>query len=68
MHAPASVRFGTAEQIQAQRQSILDRAHAAYPERFARRPRAPKLPEVAWIKQPVDQPQPSNRHQLSQLT
>jgi putative transposase len=57
MHTPASVHFGTAEQIQAQRQATLDRAHAAYPERFARRPRAPKLPEAAWINQPVDQPQ-----------
>jgi transposase InsO family protein len=58
MHTPASVHFGTAEQIQAQRQATLDRAHAAHPHRFARRPRAPKLPEVAWINQPTDQPQP----------
>lgn len=57
MHTPASVHFGTAEQIQAQRQATLDRAHAIHPERFARRPRAPKLPEVAWINQPADQPQ-----------
>jgi transposase InsO family protein len=57
MHTPASVHFGTAEQIQAQRQATLDRAHAAYPHRFTRRPRAPKLPEVAWINQPADQAQ-----------
>lgn len=59
MHTPASVHFGTAEQIRTQRQTTLDRAHAAYPKRFARRPRAPKLPEVAWINQPADQSQPT---------
>ncbi|MBO0856071.1 MAG: transposase, partial [Nocardia sp.] len=37
MHTPASVHFGTAEQIRAQRQAALDRAHAAHPHRFARR-------------------------------
>jgi transposase InsO family protein len=58
MHTPASVHFGTAEQIRTQRQVTLDRAYAAHPERFARRPRPPVLPEVAWINQPVDQPQP----------
>jgi transposase InsO family protein len=58
-HTPASVHFGTAEQIQTQRQATLDRARAAHPERFARRPRAPRLPEVVWINQPADQPQPT---------
>jgi putative transposase len=58
MHTPASVHFGTAEQVRTQRQVTLDRAYAAHPERFARRPRPPVLPEVAWINQPVDQPQP----------
>jgi putative transposase len=58
MHTPASVHFGTAEQIRAQRQLTLDRAHAAHPHRFARRPRPPQLPEAAWINQPTEQPQP----------
>jgi transposase InsO family protein/predicted DNA-binding transcriptional regulator AlpA len=58
MHTPASVHFGTAEQIRTQRQVTLDRAYAEHPERFARRPRPPVLPEVAWINQPADQPQP----------
>lgn len=58
-HTPASVHFGTAEQIQTQRQATLDRAHAAYPHRFARRPRAPRLSEVVWINRPADQPQPT---------
>jgi putative transposase len=59
MHTPASVHFGTADQIRDQRQATLDRAYARYPERFARRPRPPALPDVAWINQPVEQPQPT---------
>jgi putative transposase len=58
MHTPVSVHFGTAEQIRTQRQVTLDQAYAAHPERFTRRPWPPVLPEVAWINQPVDQPQP----------
>jgi hypothetical protein len=38
------------------RQATLDRAHAQHPERFTRRPRPPRLPEQAWINQPVLQP------------
>lgn len=58
MHTPASVHFGTAEQIHAQRQATLDHAYAEHPERFTRRPRPPRLPEVAWINQPADQAKP----------
>ncbi|KLL11290.1 transposase [Protofrankia coriariae] len=65
-HTPASVHFGTAKQLQAHRQATLDRARAAHPERFARRPRPPRLPETVWINQPVPS-QPSN-DQLSHLT
>jgi putative transposase len=53
MHTPASVHFGTAEQIRTQRQTTLNQAYAEHPERFTRRPRPPKLPETAWINQPV---------------
>ena len=56
MHTPASVHFGTATAVRSRRQSTLDRAHARYPERFSRRPRPPRLPEQAWINQPVPQP------------
>lgn len=59
MHTPASVHFGTAQQIHAQRQATLNHAYAAHPERFTRRPRPPKLPEVAWINQPIEHPQPA---------
>lgn len=59
MHTPASVHFGTADQIRDQRQATLDRAHNRHPQRFAHRPRPPRLPETAWINQPVGQPQPT---------
>ena len=53
LHTPASVHFGTAGQVRAQRQATLVAAYAARPERFGhRRPQAPKLPEAAWINQP----------------
>ncbi|MEX5635410.1 transposase [Parafrankia sp. FMc2] len=65
-HTPASVHFGTAGQVRAHRQATLDRAHAAHPERFARRPRPPRLPETVWINQPV--PSQPNEDPLSQLT
>ena len=56
MHTPASVHFGTATEVRAHRQPTLDRAHAQHPERFTRRPQPPRLPEKAWINQPVPEP------------
>jgi transposase InsO family protein len=56
MHTPASVHFGTATEVRARRQTTLDRAHAQHPERFSRRPQPPRLPEQAWINQPVPEP------------
>ena len=53
LHTPASVHYGTAIQVRAQRQVTLDAAYAANPERFTRsRPEAPKLPTAAWINDP----------------
>jgi len=57
LHTPASVHFGTAEQIRGHRQTTLDQAYASHPHRFTRRPRPPRLPEVAWINQPAEQAQ-----------
>jgi putative transposase len=54
-HTPASVHYGTAAEVRAQRQVTLDAAHAANPARFRhRRPQAPKLPAIAWINEPTD--------------
>jgi len=53
LHTPASVHYGTATKIRAERTKVLDAAYAANPDRFRhRRPEAPKLPKVAWINDP----------------
>ena len=54
LHTPASVHYGTADEIRAQRAVTLDAAYAANPARFGhRRPTPPKLPTVAWINEPT---------------
>ncbi|MGK2883402.1 MAG: transposase [Rhodococcus sp. (in: high G+C Gram-positive bacteria)] len=53
LHTPASVHYGTAVDVQAARQRTLDAAYAARPERFHRRPAAPKLPERVTISDPA---------------
>ena len=53
LHTPASVHYGTATEIRAQRAVVLDAAYAANPHRFRRPPTPPKLPELAWINQPL---------------
>lgn len=55
-HTPASVHYGTASEVRAQRAETLEAAHAANPTRFGhRRPQPPKLPTLAWINEPVPQ-------------
>jgi putative transposase len=51
-HTPASVHFGTTGAIDDARQVTLDAARAAHPERFAKRPHPPKIPNQSWINQP----------------
>jgi len=54
-HTPASLHYGTAAEVRAQRQVTLDGAYAANPARFRhRRPAPPKLPTVAWINEPTE--------------
>jgi putative transposase len=60
LHTPASVHFGTAEKIRADRAAVLAAAHARNPERFSRRPEPPKLPTAAWINPPSDPTQLQN--------
>ncbi len=56
LHTPASLHYGTATQIRAQRAITLNAAYAANPTRFRhRRPQPPKLPTVAWINEPTPQ-------------
>lgn len=53
-HTPASVHYGTATEVRAQRAETLDAAYAANPARFRhRRPEPPKLPTATWINQPI---------------
>jgi putative transposase len=54
LHTPASVHYGTANEIRAQRAATLDAAYQANPTRFRhRRPTPPRLPAVAWINEPT---------------
>jgi putative transposase len=52
LHTPASVHFGTAEAVRADRAKVLAAAYARNPERFSNRPQPPKLPTIAWINPP----------------
>lgn len=53
LHTPASVHYGTATEIRAQRTATLDAAYTANPDRFrGRRPTPPRLPVAAWINDP----------------
>jgi putative transposase len=50
---PEVVHRGRAEAVTNARQQVLERAYAAHPERFVGgQPRAPKVPEAAWINPP----------------
>ena len=54
LHTPASVHYGTATEIRAERARTLDAAYAANPGRFCgRRPTPPELPTVVWINNPA---------------
>ncbi len=53
LHTPASVHYGTAEEIRAERVRTLDAVYVANPGRFCGRwPSPPVLPTVAWINDP----------------
>lgn len=52
LHTPASVHFGTADQVRLQRAEVLNAAYAANPNRFPRQPTPPPIPGAAWINQP----------------
>ena len=49
---PASVHYGDADRIQADRAATLIEAFTAHPERFNREPVPLRLPEEAWINDP----------------
>ena len=54
-HTPASVYYGTADEIRAQRTTVLNAAYQAHPERFVRgRPTPPPLPDTVYINPPQE--------------
>ncbi|WP_405970602.1 IS3 family transposase [Streptomyces sp. NBC_00988] len=53
LHTPASVHFGTAEEVRDQRAIALAEAYERHPQRFARRPRPPRIPGQVWINDPA---------------
>mgnify|MGYP000929429766 FL=1 len=56
---PVDVHNGTAHKTVAARQTVLDTAYAANPDRFRNRPpRAASPPAEAWINQPTLQTKP----------
>nr|WP_225448696.1 IS3 family transposase [Streptacidiphilus sp. P02-A3a] len=59
LHTPASVHFGTAQEIRDQRALTLTDAYARHPERFGRRPQPPKIPQTAWINDPAKRSEPT---------
>jgi len=51
---PATVHYGHADQVHAQRAHVLQAAYAANPERFVRRPPTPPMvPTATWINKPT---------------
>jgi putative transposase len=51
---PADVHYGRAEQLQKERQHVLDEAYRSHPERFVSGPpKAPEIPTQVWINQPA---------------
>jgi putative transposase len=55
MMTPAMVHYGLAVAVQENRQTALDVAYAAHPERFVRRPPTPpRLPKEVWINKPAN--------------
>ncbi len=53
LHTPASVHFGTAAAVRAERAKVLAAAYATHPERFVNKaPVPPAIPGAAWINKP----------------
>lgn len=56
-HTPASVHYGTAEQIREHRAQTLTTAYNQHPERFVRKPPTPpQIDKTVWINKPEQEP------------
>jgi len=52
-HTPASVHYGTAEEVRQHRAATLTAAYQAHPERFVSKPPTPpKIHDTIWINKP----------------
>ena len=50
---PDSVHYGLTQQLQADRQHVLDQAYRNHPQRFVKgKPKPPHVPDQVWINQP----------------
>ncbi|MFD5660155.1 hypothetical protein [Streptomyces hirsutus] len=58
-HTPASVHFGTAEEVRDQRAATLAEAYAHHPERIGRRPRPPEMPKTVRLNDPAERREPA---------
>lgn len=55
--SPQAVHYGVAKDMLRKRANTLEAAFHAHPQRFkGNLPQPPKLPEAAWINQPVSKP------------
>ncbi len=52
-HTPASVHYGTYEDIDEARQQTLNRVYHQHPQRFNKPPRTPQIRTEAWINEPA---------------
>lgn len=53
MVTPASVHYGTADEVLARRATVLARAYEEHPDRFVKgQPKAKQLPGAVWINEP----------------
>lgn len=61
-HTPHSVHHGQTARVSAVRRAAVEKTWRARPERFARKPRPPRLPRRSHINKP-EQPNPTNLSQ-----
>jgi len=68
MLTPATVHYGRAEKVQAQRQQTLNAAYTLHPERFPNgRPCHLPTPQQVWINPPANQSQSGNQPALTPI-
>ena len=64
MLTPAMVHYGSADNVLAKRQQVLDAAYDAHPERFVSKPPTPpRQPNAVWINPPLTTDEPRDANQ-----